>query len=135
VSQGPSVSTDFGWNWLTKRFEGSLSFIFIDLSLACGFHSVVGALGLFACASDPAVTSDAGQAGNIGRALAGPSHRRFSDICDLTSHRVEPDSRELFRATSLVNLGIEELRHGLIVEPDAGCGGLLANRCEVLNTE
>jgi hypothetical protein len=47
-------------DWLTKLLEGSRKFIFIDLSLACGFHPVMGALGLLAYASDPVVTNDAG---------------------------------------------------------------------------
>ena len=59
-SLGPSVSTGFGRDWLTKLFEGSRKFIFIGLSLACGFQSVLGALGLYAYASDPVVTNNAG---------------------------------------------------------------------------
>lgn len=46
--------------WITKLYRGFVLLIFISLSLACGVHSVVGTLGLFGYASDPAVTSDAG---------------------------------------------------------------------------
>ena len=46
--------------WLTKLFKGSRKFIFIDLSLACGFHSVMGCPWAFRLRFHLIVTNDAG---------------------------------------------------------------------------
>jgi hypothetical protein len=60
MSQAIRINWLFGWGRITKRSKGSRQFIYAGLSLACGSHPVMGALGLFAYASDPVVTNDAG---------------------------------------------------------------------------